>query len=209
MATPPAASRTSLPYLRFLREGFRDLKAIGSVAPDSKRCVDSLLSRVPFDTAEVILEFGAATGTVTREIIRRKRPETRFFPFEKNPRLHAALLETLRGENVHPILGDVFDGPQLLREQYGIRANGVDCIVSTLPCSLLDFDGLMKRTVVPLLSGRGQFVQYGYVVSVFRGFRLGRLLGQYFDRTHSDLVLMNLPPALVYTCQAQHLLRPA
>jgi phospholipid N-methyltransferase len=190
--------------LRFFKEYCKNIKEIGSVVPDSKTCVNSLLRLVPFDTAKVIVEFGSASGAVTREIIKRKRPETLFISFEKNPRLHAPLQESIKAKNVYLVNEDVFNCSKVLWDVFGLKEKSVDCIVSTLPCSCLDFDRLVKQSVLPVLKEKGHFIQYMHTLSLLKGFNLKRFLGKYFVRMHSDFVLFNIPPALVYTCHTPH-----
>ena len=69
--------------LNIFKEYCGNVREIGSIVPDSRTCVNSLLKYVPFGTAEIIVEYGSASGAVTREIIKRKRPETVFVVFEK------------------------------------------------------------------------------------------------------------------------------
>jgi phospholipid N-methyltransferase len=104
--------------LRFFREYCRNVKEIGSVVPDSAACINSLLLKVPFETAEVIVEFGSASGAVTREIIKRKRSETLFVSFEKNPNLHAALKERVKGKNSFLVNEDAFNCRQVLADMF-------------------------------------------------------------------------------------------
>jgi phospholipid N-methyltransferase len=154
----------------------------------------------PFATAKVIVEFGAASGAVTREIIRRKRPGTIFISFEKNPRLHGPLEASTKGENVFLVNEDAFDCRKVLADVFGILEKGVDCVVSTLPCSCLDFDGLVRHSVLPVLKDNGHFIQYMHTLTLLKGFNLKRFLGKHFTTLYSDFVLLNIPPALVYTC---------
>jgi len=154
----------------------------------------------PFATAKVIVEFGAASGAVTREIIRRKRPGTILISFEKNPRLHGPLEASTSGENVFLVNEDAFKCRNVLADIFGIVEKGVDCIVSTLPCSCLDFDGLVRHSVLPVLKDNGHFIQYTHTLSLLKGFNLKRFLERHFATLHSDFVLFNIPPALVYTC---------
>lgn len=190
--------------LRFFKEYCKNFKEIGSVVSDSKTCVNSLLRFVPFDTAKVIVEFGSASGAVTREIIKRKRPETVFISFEKNPTMHAALKKNIQSENVYLVNENVFDCKKVLWNDFSIKEKSVDCIVSTLPCSCMDFDGLIKQAVLPVLKEKGYFVQYMHTLSLLKGFNLKRSLEKYFTLPHSDFVLCNIPPALVYTCNTRH-----
>jgi phospholipid N-methyltransferase len=187
-------------YFTFLKEYFRNFKEIGSVVPDSQVCFNSLLKHVPFDSAKTILEFGSGSGTVTREIMKRKRKETVFISFEKNPTFYDRLKENVGGDNFYAFKRDVFQSPRVLMQEAQLVNGEVDCIVSTLPCSSLRFDSLLRNAVLPLLREDGCFVQYVHSVSVLKGFRLKPLLSRYFSSIKAEFVLRNIPPVLIYTC---------
>lgn len=189
-------------HLAFFQEYLRNVREIGAIGPDSRNCVESLLRSVPFAAARVILEFGSASGAVTREIIRRKRRETLLICFEKNIAFYSRLAQDIAGENVVVLNRDVFGCGSLLRERFGLCSGDVDCIVSTLPCSSLEFVQLLEGTAMPLLSTSGVFIQYMHTLSAFKGFRLGPLLRLRFAAVHREFVLRNMPPALVYACGA-------
>lgn len=189
-------------YLRFAREYCRNLRAIGSVVPDSKVCVDTLLAHVPFDTARVILEFGSASGSVTRELISRKRPDATLITFEINTAFHLHLSSTLHGPNVYHVHADTSHCRQVLAGRFGIKGKAVDCIVSTLPCSSLDFRDILWRSVLPVLKDDGVFIQYMHTLSLLKGFRLGPILRWHFGSVQSEFVFRNLPPTLVYSCRS-------
>ena len=187
-------------YFTFAKESARNLKQIGSIVPDSNVCIDALLKHVPFETADLILEFGAGSGSVTRRMIQRKRPETSLVSFEKNQVLFNRLQGSTRGEKVSLVRGDAFYSLNARSNGTVLRSNSVDCIVSTLPCSLLDFEGLLDRAVVPLLKPGGIFIQYTHAITILKGFRLKPLLSRRFPRIDSGFVLRNFPPALIYSC---------
>ena len=184
------------------REYRRNAREIGSIVRDSSACVDALLRGVPFDGSSVIIEFGAASGKVTREIIKRKKAETVFISFEKNRNLHDQLTNDIKGDSISLLHRDAFECTRVISELFGLGEKSVDCIVSTLPCSCIDFDGLLRRSVLPVLKDSGCFVQYTHTLSLLKGFNLEALLAQHFADLQPDLVLRNIPPALVYTCRA-------
>lgn len=190
--------------LSIFKEYCRDIGQTGSILADSKPCVNSLLKHVPFGTAKVIVEFGSASGAVTREIIRRKRPETMLLAFEINPNLYEALKIGLTGENVYLIKEDALNCERVINGVLGRRGKNVDCIVSTLPCSCINFNLLIERSVLPVLKENGSFVQYSHTLSFLKGFNLYNCLAKYFSSMVSDHVLLNIPPALVYTCKTVH-----
>jgi phospholipid N-methyltransferase len=188
-------------YFNFWNEYLRNFREIGTIGPDSAGCVNGLLKAVPFESAELILEYGAASGSVTREILKRKNPDSTLICFEKNHVFYNLLGKTVRGRNFFVVNDDVFNAANILSSRFEIMDGSVDCIISTLPCSSLKFDELLRKSVVPLLKDDGIFVQYMHTVSALKGFRLRPALRKYFSRIDSDFVFLNLPPALVYTCR--------
>ncbi len=191
---------SSYAFFDFLNQYVRNAREIGAIGPDSAACVNMLLKSVPFGSARLIVEFGAASGAVTREILRRMDPASSLFCFEKNPFFYDALRRRFSGRNVFIIPDDVFDATPVLSSRFHIPKRSADCIISTLPCSSMQFSGLLEKAVIPLLADEGVFVQYMHTVSVLKGFRLRPILGQYFARIESDVVIRSIPPAIVYTC---------
>ncbi|MGE5173834.1 MAG: class I SAM-dependent methyltransferase [Betaproteobacteria bacterium] len=188
-------------YLNFLKQYVRNGKEIGAIGPDSVACVNGLLKSVHFESAKLIVEFGAASGTVTREILQRKNPACSLICFEKNALFYDNLRKAFLGRNVFIVPDDVFDATHVLSSRFGIPKRSVDCIISTLPCSSMRFAELLNKAVLPLLNEEGVFIQYMHTVSVLKGFRLRPILGRLFRRVESEIVFRNIPPALIYTCR--------
>ncbi len=187
-------------YLTLTLEYFQHFREIGSLVPDSRSCCRIMLKGVPFATARVIYEYGAGSGRLTREILRRKRADAVLVAFEKNRNLYRKLEKNCRDGNFFLVNTDLLAGePPVLPEE---AAGPADCIVSTLPCSSLDFDRLVREAVLPRLApGTGVFVQYTHTISALKGFRARPVLDRYFREVRSSLSLVNLPPAVIYTCR--------
>jgi phospholipid N-methyltransferase len=186
-------------YYNFVNEFRKNPREIGSIVPDSRKCIDALLKHVPFDSARIILEYGSATGSVTREIVKRMNPGTSLICVEKNKYFFDRLVGEFAAQNVRVINSDASRWAP--HASFGGRVCGdsVDCIISTLPCSNMDFERFIRRFVLPLLKRDGVFVQYTHIVSLLKGFALNEILGRYFASIRSDLVLLNVPPAIIYT----------
>jgi len=185
--------------LRFLKEYWSNNKDTGSVVPDSAALVDALLKHASFGKARLIVEYGPASGAVTREIIKRMDAKAVFVCVEKNGRFYAELAKNVSGENVVLIHDDALSWARHSAGRSGIRGRDVDCIISTLPCSSMDFESFLSASVLPLLKKDGVFVQYMHTLSFLKGFRLHPILARHFTAVGSELVLSNLPPTLVYT----------
>ncbi len=188
-------------YFSFLSQYVRNAREIGAIVPDSVACVNRLLKSVPIESAKLIVEFGAASGTVTREILRRKNLSSSLICFEKNALFYDNLRKALSGRDVFIVSDDVYDAARVLSSRFGIPKRSVDCIISTLPCSSMRFVELLNEAVIPLLNEEGVFIQYMHTVSVLKGFRLRPILGRYFSRIDSNVVLRNFPPVLIYACR--------
>lgn len=190
-------------FFKFLNEYVRNFREIGSIGPDSTVCVNSMLKSIPFESAELILEYGAGSGAVTMEILKRKKPRSTLICFEKNNTFYHLLRKTVTGRNVFVVHDDVFNSANILLSRFGIPRGSLDCIISTLPGSSLKFDELLQKAVLPLLKKEGIFIQYMYTVSTLKGFRLQPVLRKYFSQIDSDFVFFNLPPTLIYTCRGR------
>jgi len=58
---------------------------LGSLVPSSRFLVNSLLSRVDWERARVIVEYGPGIGNMTQEILKRMRPDAVLVAIEMNP----------------------------------------------------------------------------------------------------------------------------
>ena len=80
--------------LTFLCEFLRRPTQIGAVAPSSQALAREMVEQAKVREAEVIVEFGAGTGVMTKEIERCRSANSHFFSIEQNP----TLVEILRQE---------------------------------------------------------------------------------------------------------------
>lgn len=184
----------------FWKGYLNDPMTVGSVAPDSRWCVDALLHRSGIAEANTILEYGSASGSVTREIIARKKPSAVLVCVEKDESFAEHLRQSPWMNNAIVVSEDVLSCDHVLRMN-GVRNNSVECIISTLPCTNIPFDTLLRTRVLPYLKRDGIFVQYMHTISFFRGMFPRRYLEPYFHDVRSTVVTMNLPPVVVYTCK--------
>ena len=97
---------------------------------------------------------------------------------------------------------DVFNSRNILLLRFGVHGGSVDCIISTLPWSSLKLEELLRNEVLSLLKVGGIFIQYMHTVSVLKGILLRPILKRHFRQIDLELVFLNIPPALVYTCRA-------
>ena len=184
-----------------LSEFLKNIQQIGAVLPDSDAVVTAFCDSVPSDPKRVIVEYGPGTGTISRGIINRKHMDATLICFEKNQTLYNSLRDSISDKNVFVVNGDAFDSPAILAERFNLDVNSVDCFISTLPNTFLDYNRLISDKVCPLLKKNGLFVTYQYVTAKVNSKALTPALTKYFGKVEKKNVLWNLPPATVYTCR--------
>ena len=183
------------------REFLKNIHQIGAITPDSESIVSAFCDSVPSEAERVIVEYGPGTGTISREIISRKHNNATLICFEKNVTLYKALKDSIKEKNVFIVNEDAFDSPAVLAEQFNLNFKSVDCFISTLPNTFLDYNYLISDKVCPLLKDNGLFVTYQYIIAKVKFKTLKPALRMYFREVEKKRVVWNLPPATVYTCR--------
>lgn len=187
--------------IRFLRAFVSNPLRMGAAFPSSPALADQITDPIDFRRARVIVELGPGTGAFTRLLAQRAHPACRLLALELDPRLaHYAAREFPRVEVINAAAQTL---PQVLAER-GIGA--VDAVVSGLPFA--NFSAAQQAGVVnavrAALRPGGSFVSYSFmhaqVMPTSRRFR--RSLSALFGRLDIHPVLLNAPPALVYSCVA-------
>lgn len=179
----------------FFRQWLRAPLTTASVVPSSPRLGKAMAMALPAE-ARRIVELGAGTGAITRELLRYGvRPEC-LLVVELNPELHADLRRSFPQCPV--ICGDARRLPQLLATAEGFDDGNVDAIVSSLgflsmPPSLVE---QILAAAFASLPSRGVLVQFTYGPKCPVAKATLRRLNLKAKRV--DFTLMNLPPASVY-----------
>lgn len=176
---------------RFFKESVCHFWQVGTLVRSSRRLVRSLLSDVDFDEARLIVEFGAGSGCVTREILRRMRPDARLVSFEVSP----VFYEEIRSiAALDPRLTAVHASAATAAEM--LAPHSVDNVVSGLPMG--NFGKRTKLAVLgavhAILKPGGHFSQFQYSLLDYR------LMRRQFESVRLGCTPLNFPPAFVYKC---------
>lgn len=200
----------------FLRSVARDFRRTGAIAPSSKSLGYSMTSELALrpDHPIAVLEVGGGTGSITEVIARRLRAGDRLDVYEIDGALAAVIRRRLvdnpryrkSGLSIH-----VFDRPI----ESIVPQPSYDYIVSCLPFT--NFEPEQVRRILEIyrssLKPGGVCSFYEYILlrraAQWMGARshertrlvgVDRVVRQYRDRYcyKSDIVLPNLPPAMVY-----------
>lgn len=179
----------------FFRQWLRAPLTTASVVPSSPRLGKAMALALPANIDRVV-ELGAGTGAITRELLRyRVRPE-QLFIVELNDELHDELEQAFPLSTV--VCGDARALQALLTANPGFRDGRVDAVVSSLgflsmPPALVEE---ILAAAFACLPPDGLLIQFTYGPKCPVRSSILRKLGLRARRV--DFTLMNLPPASVY-----------
>jgi phospholipid N-methyltransferase len=175
-------------FKRFLKRPFQ----VASIIPSSKALVERVASKMDFDRARVIAEYGPGEGVHSREIARRMRDDATLLLFELDPAFSRDLTRQFADDpRVHVVNGDAATITQEL-DRRGL--NACDYILSGIPFSILEKNkkrALLQRTYDALAPG-GSFVIYQVTNEL-------REHATMFDHAQSEYCLQNIPPMFITT----------
>jgi phosphatidylethanolamine/phosphatidyl-N-methylethanolamine N-methyltransferase len=177
---------------KFLRHG----TAIASVAPSSRWLSRATIANIDWGRAGVVVELGAGTGPITRELAARAGDQTRLVIVERDPDFAEILRQRYGGRpNLDVIEGDVVDLAQMLAER-GI--DRVDHVVSGLPTPSFsrELQQSLFRNVRDVLQPDGTYNQITEMPLVYWNF-----YRRFFDQVQFVFEPRNLPPAGAYICR--------
>jgi phospholipid N-methyltransferase len=177
---------SALFFKRFLQRPFQ----IASIVPSSKALVERVASKIDFERARVIAEYGPGEGVHSRAIARRMRPEAQLLLFELDPAFSRTLERQFADDpRVHVINQDAARLPSELRRR-GI--DYCDYILSGIPFSILKIDkkrALLQKTHDALAPG-GSFIIYQVTNELKQHAKI-------FDQARSEYFLQNIPPMFI------------
>ena len=179
----------------FLGEWLRRPQQIGSVLPSSPQLGKAMAGWLSPDPADLVLELGPGTGSITSSLLSHGVPPDRLVAIEMGEKF-AELLK-LRFPSVHVIQGDAQEMERLLRPHTaGTRRVGT--VISSLPLKQFstEFTRELAGKILAQLRPGGCWVQYSYdlVQRRHRG-------TEQFGLHGSKIVWMNFPPARVSVYQ--------
>lgn len=148
----------------------------------------------PIDPAkkQIIVEYGAGHGNITRGILARMHPESLLLAFELHKEFCDVLQQNVKDPRLHVINDSVGELTKYLNK-YNVKE--VDCIVSAIPLTLLP--AALKGQIIA--ESHAYLRQGGYYMQVLYSLNALKIFRQYFKVTYAP-VLLNMPPAWIYTC---------
>ncbi|MBA3732827.1 methyltransferase domain-containing protein [Patescibacteria group bacterium] len=179
----------------FLLEALRKFKQIGSILPSSKYLGKSMAKFVSGKEGFVVVELGAGTGVITKEILKKLSKTGRLIAFENNKDLAEYLRQNIMDPRLIVLEKNVLSMKKYLND---LGYSKVDCIISGLPLGTIKKSDRTKilETIQKLLKKDGAYIQFQYFLSSLS------MIKKHFSRTKiKNYELRNFPPAFVYECK--------
>jgi phospholipid N-methyltransferase len=177
----------------FARNFFKHPSMLGSVIPSSRFLVKNLLDRIDWERARVVVEFGPGVGTITREVLKRMRPDAVLLAIELNDDFVEYLGATIHDPRLRVVHGSAEHVRRLLAE-HGLAS--ADYIISSIPYSLLP--GSLRQQIVA--ESRHALKAHGSLLV----FQFNRALLPYlrssFSSVKLNIHLLNILPVLIFHC---------
>lgn len=177
----------------------KDLKKIGAVAPSSKFLVKDLSERLRDDLSNnscralKILELGAGTGPLTKQIVKSMRPQDQLDVVEINQYFSKLISKRFAGSNVRVHHADILHFEP--DKQY-------DYIFSSLP-----YENMPEEITAKIWNKKLQLCQENAYICYFKYVSFRKFKSdfeeQIVERYKRDkkLVFLNLPPAKLFTLE--------
>lgn len=172
----------------------RNLRLTGSVAPSSRFLCRAVASKIDPEKAKVVVELGPGDGVITRFILNRLRPDARLIIFEIN----IVFVEKIKATFDDPRMTIIHDSAEKMGRYF--REMGileVDYFVSAIPFVMLR-ETLAARITIECrrwLRTGGKFIQFHYSPLLLRLYR------RVFGNLNVEVVPLNIPPAIVVSCE--------
>jgi phospholipid N-methyltransferase len=177
----------------FARNFFKNPRMLGSMIPSSRYLIANLLRDVDWERTRVFVEIGPGVGTITREILKRMRPDAVLLAFEINDDFVRHLKQHLTDPRLrvfHRSGGDI-------REVLGeLHLGNADYVLAGIPFSIMPEEA---RTAV--LRNSHDSLGPGGVMLVYQfSAKVRADLEKLYGRVHRLYEPRNILPAHVFHC---------
>jgi len=179
--------------LKFFMRSMQNWKTIGTPIPSSLVASRKMADPVDFGSARIVVELGAGSGPITKELLKRLHPEARLFVFEKVEDF-ANLIRGFNDQRL-TVVNDSAERLEQVLKSYGVER--VDAVVSTLPLALMDekVKENIYSAISKILKPGSPYVQIQYSLLSRRE------LKKNFSKVKLRFTIFNFPPSFFYTCR--------
>ena len=181
--------------LLFARTFLKNPVMLGSVIPSSRFLIDAVLEPVDWERTRVLVEYGPGVGTITGEILKRMRPETKLIIIEMNVELARFLRAHFNDARLVVVEGSAANVRQVLAD-HGFE--GADYIISGIPLGSMPLpvrEHIVRETK-QALAPDGAFIVYQFTSRVLPE------LQRVFEVVKRGREWLNVLPAHLFFCAA-------
>jgi phospholipid N-methyltransferase len=175
----------------FAKAAIKDYKRVGAIVPSSKYVAKKVAEEI--NCKEIIIEYGAGDGIISREILKVVSSKAKLLAFETNPDLFEQL-KKYEDDCLKPINRDIREAGDYLREN---EIPFAEAVVSGIPFSLMRKSvrqEIIKKTEALLAPG-GIFVVYQTSPLILP------ILKKHFEEVKIKFEARNLPPYFIITAK--------
>ncbi len=179
--------------LLFAKNFLQHPKMLGSLIPSSRFLIERLLSKIDWDRARTIVEYGPGVGTITANILERMSPKAQLIVFEMNRDFVGYLRRSLPDPRLHVVHGSAENvGRELERRSL----DGADYIISGIPYTTMpeQLRGRIMLESRDALNPGGAVLVYQFTRAVLPYLRT------YFNQVYQDFEPFNILPARLFYC---------
>jgi phospholipid N-methyltransferase len=184
---PPETSPT--PAADFFRAFLKNWKEVGWPFQTSRDATKRICGAINFQQARRVVEIGAGTGNVTREVLKYLAPDGELIVFEVNSKLCRYLRE-IDDRRLVVYNASAFDMTEMVSEK-------ADYIISALPIAMLSNASFIRfhQGVGAVLKDDGHYIQLQLSLFSYPSLR------QLFRTVDVSLCLRNFLPLFIYRCK--------
>lgn len=177
----------------FARTFFKNPRMLGSVIPSSRWLVDQLLRHVDWEKARVIVEYGPGVGTISRQILKKMRPDATLVTIELNADFVHVMQRNFDDSRLRVVHRSAADVNEILAE---LGLPKADYVIAGIPFSIMsDADReAVLRNAHTALRDTGILLIYQFSGKVKRD------LVRLFAKVQSSFEPRNILPARVFVC---------
>lgn len=184
--------------LSFMYRFIRSPRTVGSIIPSSRFLAKAMVRPIDWSAVHHVVELGAGTGPITKELQKANSGSVKVTLFEKDPALRRQL------QRAFPEYRCRADAIGLLEALQEKEDDTVDVILSGLP--FFNFtqgqrDRFMRQIVAALKPG-GMFIAFQYSL------QMKKQLKPHFHIERIRFVPWNFPAAFVYICRKKRDIQP-
>jgi len=193
MSAPSITKSVPWSVALFARNFLKHPSMLGSVVPSSPFLVKDLMAQIAWDRASILVEFGPGVGTITREVLKRMRPDAVLVVIELNEDFVQYLRASIPDPRLRIVHGSAVHVRRTLAEQ---GVGPADYIISSLPYSLLS-EPVRQEIVAEsrhALKAQGSLLVFQYNRTLLP------YLKSSFSSVRLDFQLLNILPALIFHC---------